>query len=650
MKFNHFLFTLASVLLSVHASAQVFDWAHSFGGADTDVATWVSTDSAGNVYTAGLFHGTVDFDPGPGTAIEIAVGTSHYVQKLSADGNFLWVSVSVSSFWERLTGLAVDADGNVVVAFVENGTNSADSRVRKLDSNGALLWEQVLTGFDSFSIATDSVGDLFIGGRNAGNDGVVRKLDPTGAFVTEAVFVAPFLQAATVEAVTLDDLGNVYACGTYYGQVDFDPGPGVQTLDSMPTVQFWTFALKLNAAMELDWAFSLKTYDDAVPAIAVDGAKNVWVATTYGAAIDADPGPGSVMYNCSGGGRCGLIVKVDAAGNYSWSGDLDAIGYSVADAVSADGAGAVVVAGSYDGTCDFDPGPATNNLVAQGLGANAYVLQLDTSGTFQYQSTVPGNGGASWARSVATTESGAFVVSGSFTANASLDPTDVSQTTSSMGDEDVFVQRFIPCVTSSILDTTVCVSFLSPSGTAQWTETGQYTDVIANAAGCDSIITVNLTIDVVDDSVVVDGALLTYAGSGTALQWFDCANGFTPITGATSGQYVATSDGAFAVEIQGTSCTDTSECYMVTSILEHGALLWRAFPNPTAASITIEWNTNPTTLHVRQLNAVGQQLKTWDLSNEQRSQIDLAGADGLYWLEITSGETIVRHPVIKSGL
>jgi|GEM_PF-3207107 len=40
----------------------------------------------------------------------------------------------------------------------------------------------------------------------------------------------------------------------------------------------------------------------------------------------------------------------------------------------------------------------------------------------------------------------------------------------------------------------VCVSYTSPSGNYNWTSTGSYMDTIPNAAGCDSIITINLTI------------------------------------------------------------------------------------------------------------------------------------------------------------
>ena len=49
----------------------------------------VATDSGGNVFVAGEFSGTVDFDPGPGYAN--ADGTI-YLSKFDSFGNFQWVN------------------------------------------------------------------------------------------------------------------------------------------------------------------------------------------------------------------------------------------------------------------------------------------------------------------------------------------------------------------------------------------------------------------------------------------------------------------------------------------------------------------------------------------------------------------------------
>jgi hypothetical protein len=50
------------------------------------------------------------------------------------------------------------------------------------------------------------------------------------------------------------------------------------------------------------------------------------------------------------------------------------------------------------------------------------------------------------------------------------------------------------CETTAFVEDTVCNEFISPSGDYTWTETGIYLDTILNVAGCDSIITFDLTI------------------------------------------------------------------------------------------------------------------------------------------------------------
>jgi hypothetical protein len=57
--------------------------------------------------------------------------------------------------------------------------------------------------------------------------------------------------------------------------------------------------------------------------------------------------------------------------------------------------------------------------------------------------------------------------------------------------------------TSATLNTTACITYVSPSGKYTWTSPGTYMDTIPNRGGCDSIMTIHLTIHTVSTSSTI---------------------------------------------------------------------------------------------------------------------------------------------------
>lgn len=126
-----------------------------------------------------------------------------------------------------------------------------------------------------------------------------------------------------------------------------------------------------------------------------------------------------------------------------------------------------------------------------------------------------------------------------------------------------------------------CNVFTSPNG-KEWTTTGIFKDTIANKAGCDSIITFDLTIVSPNNAVTKKKDTLTSASTVGTYQWLDCSNNYTPITGATNQYYVPTQNGEFAIEVTQSGCVDTSEC-QVFSLSSVAALYEdqiKIYPNP----------------------------------------------------------------------
>lgn len=56
----------------------------------------------------------------------------------------------------------------------------------------------------------------------------------------------------------------------------------------------------------------------------------------------------------------------------------------------------------------------------------------------------------------------------------------------------------------------ICDSYTSPSGSYNWTTSGIYTDTLTNALGCDSIVTINLTVNHPTYDTIVESACISY--------------------------------------------------------------------------------------------------------------------------------------------
>ncbi|MCB0795944.1 MAG: hypothetical protein KDB88_14510 [Flavobacteriales bacterium] len=137
--------------------------------------------------------------------------------------------------------------------------------------------------------------------------------------------------------------------------------------------------------------------------------------------------------------------------------------------------------------------------------------------------------------------------------------------------------------TTASIAAAACQQYESPSGLL-WDSTGVYTDTIPNVAGCDSIITVDLSVIALDTSVTLDGAtLLSNEDDADGYQWLDCMNGNAPIPGADQASFTPTASGTYAVQLTVDTCVAVSDCVFVGSTgVEEGAqgtlALW---PNPS---------------------------------------------------------------------
>lgn len=96
--------------------------------------------------------------------------------------------------------------------------------------------------------------------------------------------------------------------------------------------------------------------------------------------------------------------------------------------------------------------------------------------------------------------------------------------------------------TTSTINETVCETYTSPSGNYTWTTSGMYNDTIPNVALCDSVITINLVVNYATTSSIVENACVSYSSPSGNYTWTSSGTYFDTIPNANMCDSVITID------------------------------------------------------------------------------------------------------------
>src|SRR5262249_31767127 len=137
-----------------------------------------ASNASGNVVVAGVFTGTVDFDPGPGTRSLSASSGGGFVAEYTADGKLVWIdqvnaTVSCVAMDSTGHGFAVGCfTGNASFAGTAMTANAGtvDAFVWKLTTDGSTTWVTTAgapslgDSARAFGVAVDAAGDVAVTG------------------------------------------------------------------------------------------------------------------------------------------------------------------------------------------------------------------------------------------------------------------------------------------------------------------------------------------------------------------------------------------------------------------------------------------------------------------------------------------------------
>ncbi len=322
-----------------------------FGTTDADGPYGIAVDDAGDVYVGGGTFGLLG---------EAAFGGEDgFVRKYAPDGTVLWTDQFGTSANDGVLGIAMDPEGNVVVAGFTWGAltddpnaGEADAFIRKYDADGEPLWtEQYGSSLTEvgYDVAVDAGGNVVVtgytegvlGSSNAGfSDAYVAAFEPDGDPRWLWQFGTSTLDAG--QAVATDAAGNVYLAGFTLGVLPFLGNDG-QPNDA--------FVGKFDGNGNQLWLRQFGSTDpDTTGAVAADAGGGVVVAGTTSGTI---PGASSV------GGSDMYVRRYDGEGEHSWTRQFGSPGSDEVQGMAIDASGSIVVVGN---TVDALPGQTSQGM------------------------------------------------------------------------------------------------------------------------------------------------------------------------------------------------------------------------------------------------------------------------------------------------
>jgi len=461
----------AEIDISEQNAAGVLIWGKKLlGGPGSSTVsgdgTSLSVDAGGNVYISGFFYGSFDFDPGLGVFTLSSTG-SVFVLKLNATGGFVWakqLETIVAGLTDRM--LTVDTAGDIFITGSFKGIVDFDPGAGQFNlvsgNNG--------NDREAFILKLNSAGDM-IWARQLGG---VTVDDGSNGF-----------------SIAIDGGGNIYVTGDFYGTVDFDPGSGIYNLLAQGS-NGEAFIAKFDNQANLIWAKqisgSAKSYGQSV---SVDRSGNVYTLGSFLGTADFDPGVGVYLQTATQNSGI-YISKLDAAGNFVWANQLSGSGYIGGWGLAVDAAGNSFITGDFYGTIDFNPDICSFNLSSAGFD-DIFITRLDATGNFEWVKAMGGTGSEE-GLSIALDPSGNIYTTGGFQRSVDFDPGPDKYVLGITEGYAVFLQKMGPCPdnTSSSLTISACGSYTLNCKT--YTSSGDYSQMLSNSSGCDSNITLHLTL------------------------------------------------------------------------------------------------------------------------------------------------------------
>lgn len=503
---------LTDVFVSKFTPAGQYLWTINFGGVGNMIPSGITFDSYGNMIVSGFFDFTCDFDPSASTNLLTPISNEYdlFYAKYDNNGAFLWANSIATNYSPGNTmgqfensPVAFDLDNNFFItgtltysspfntvdfdpspntATITLASGNYKSFLAKYDNDGNFLWVQQLgyntnaTGnycFPNLICVNQSNEVILAGGINGivDFDNSMNTANATGRFIVKYNNNGAFLNLRSLNPSTISDLkigsqGDVHITG-YFNGISVNFGGGVPSLISSYAYSSDAYIAKYDSNLVFQWVKKIGGEEaDFGYSIALDFNDNVFLTGKYAESADFNPSNSvsNVLTNTSpyGGTSVWFIAKYTSNGSYVWASQIE--------------------------STEVTP----NRL-----------------------------------RSMICTGGGELLATGDFSQFMDVDPSANGFYLSSRNGIDAYIMSLQVCTPTSGIETIVtCNPYLWIDGNIYDQSNNSATYTLVNSGGCDSIVSLNLTINsTVDfDTVVacsqftwIDG--VTYFSSSDSIQY-----------------------------------------------------------------------------------------------------------------------------------
>lgn len=196
---------------------------------------------------------------------------------------------------------------------------------------------------------------------------------------------------------------------------------------------------------------------------------------------------------------------------------------------------------------------------------------------------------------------------------------------------------------------TVCNEYFWSATGQTYTNSGTYQTTLSGQGGCDSTLILDLTVNNLNANLFQTDNVLTASPSGGTYEWLNCITG-APIVGETGQEFIAMTNGDYAVVVTLNGCSDTSNCVTVDNvdIDQHFLESISLYPNPTDGKFTLDLGEFKDNATVTLRDVRGRLLQTNEYINVESIDIFLEYPTGMYFVEVRSNaEKAVLRVVLK---